>query len=328
VRDLAIPLTGDTMRVLRALLLLVLVGPSPSLAASIVKVQSNLPDGDAAGLVAAERAFNRMAAEKNIRDAFFEYMADNSILFRPGPVNGKEFFRARPANPGPVLTWYPMYAEISGTGDLGWTTGPWEFRSAKDKPAEGWGHFASVWQKQISGQWKVVFDEGHSCERPPQDSLTWARLAGTVGPDAAPSLKTLSAGLNRLTMVDGQYSQALVEKGIEEALKLYGDDAVLVLREEKPLMKGAEAAGKALAKEWDGGVTAWATQAGAMSKSADLAFTYGTVTLPSKDAKGPAPARKVFRIWHRIPEEGWKLALDATNTMAPPPAPPAPPKTP
>lgn len=293
---------------------------SSTFAAPIARVQHDPPDGDAATLVAAERAFNRMAAETSIRDAFLENMADSSIVFRPGPVNGKEFYRGRPSNPGPVLTWSPSFAEVSNTGDLGWTTGPWEFRPAKDKPAEAWGHFATVWQKQLNGKWRVLFDEGHSCAKPPQDSVTWARLGRFATNDSMVSLQRLIAGASRLAQVDAQYSQALAEKGIGDALATYGDDDVLVLREGRPALHGAKAAGHELEHEWAGGVAAWDLRPGAISKATDLAFTWGTASLPAKDGK-PAAVRKVFRIWHRVPDEGWKLALDVTNPMAPPPTP-------
>src|SRR5688572_13940925 len=127
--DGPVPFHGEPMR--RVLLLVfALALPAAAFAASTVTVQSGPPDEQVKQLVDAERAFAKTALETNIRDAFFENMADDAILFRPTPVNGKEFFRNRPANPGPVLAWYPSYAEISGTNDMGWTTGPWEFRSA------------------------------------------------------------------------------------------------------------------------------------------------------------------------------------------------------
>src|SRR5678815_973412 len=99
----------------RALLFVfVLALPASSFAAGAVTVRTGLPDPEVQQLVEAERAFAKMAQATNIRDAFFANMDDESILFRPTPVNGKDFYRTRPANPGPVLTWYPSYAELSG----------------------------------------------------------------------------------------------------------------------------------------------------------------------------------------------------------------------
>jgi ketosteroid isomerase-like protein len=304
----------------RLAVLLVLALPSIANAEGIVRVQHGVPETEVAALVAAENEFCKMAAATSIRDAFFDYMANDAILFRPGPVNGKEFFRTRPSNPGPALTWHPTYAELASTGDLGWTTGPWEYRSAKDKPAKAWGHFASVWKKQTNGKWKVMFDEGHSCKAPADDSLTWGRLSSKTPEGDVALIKQFTTAHTRLLEADGAYSQALVADGIGGALAKFGDEDVRVLREDQPLLVGAEASGKALEHEWDGGAKAWDTSAGTISNGTDLAVTYGTVTLAAK-GKVKAEDRKVFRIWRRAPDGGWKLALDVTNPM-PAPAPP------
>jgi ketosteroid isomerase-like protein len=300
-------------------LLFALALPVPSLAASTVTVQTVIPDEQVQQMVDAEKAFARKAYDTNIRDAFFANMAEDAILFRPTPVNGKDFFRNRPANPGPILTWYPSYAELSGSNEMGWTTGPWEYRPAKDKEPTAWGHFATIWRRDTKGRFKVLLDEGHSCKRPPQDSLTWARLPGTK---QDVSLPELSNAQSALIAADAGYSQLLAEQGVGAALTRYADDDVRLLREDKPELRGIADAGKALAHEWDGGVAAWNVQPGGISVATDLAFTYGMVTLGPK-AKDAPDGRKVFRVWRRKPGLDWKLALDVTNALPPPPPAPA-----
>jgi ketosteroid isomerase-like protein len=246
-------------------------------------------------------------------------MADDAILFKPTPVNGKEFFRARPANPGPILAWYPSYAELSGSNDLGWTTGPWEYREAKGKEPAAWGHFATVWQRQLDGSFKVLIDEGtpaRSRRRTP-DVGAPARHP-QAGRDV--SLPEFVGAQTSLLAADAAYSKLLVEQGMGAALAKYADDDVRLLREDRPELRGIAAAGKALEHEWDAGVAAWDTKAGAISKATDLAFTYGMAQLGEK-AKEP-DGRKVFRVWRKKPGADWKLALDVTNAV-PPPAPAA-----
>jgi ketosteroid isomerase-like protein len=306
----------------RAFLLVFVLGlPASACAGSTVTVRTGVPDSEVQQLVDAERAFAKKALTTNIRDAFFENMDEDAILFRPTPVNGKDFFRTRPANPGPVLSWYPSHAELSGSGDMGWTTGPWEFRPAKDKEPEAWGHFASVWRRDFKGRFRVLLDEGHSCPRPPQDSLTWARLPGSLDGKAIVPLADLSAAQQGLITADAGYSKLLADQGAGAALARYADDDVRVLRDEQPQLQGIEAAGKALEHEWDAGVTAWDVKAGGMSAATDLAFTYGIAKLGAK-AKDAPDGRKVFRVWRRKPGTEWKLALDVTNPVPPTPAAP------
>src|SRR5215831_9619762 len=46
-------------------------------------------------LVEMEHAFAKAAATKGTRDAFLEFLADDGIVFQPGPVNGKKFWTER-----------------------------------------------------------------------------------------------------------------------------------------------------------------------------------------------------------------------------------------
>ena len=46
-----------------------------------------------------ERAFEKMVAEKGIRAGFIEFMSPLGVLFRPGPVNGRESWGSRPESP-------------------------------------------------------------------------------------------------------------------------------------------------------------------------------------------------------------------------------------
>ena len=310
-----------------ALALLVAL-PAVAPAFPLVQKVTTAPEDDVLALISAERAFCKKAADTSIRDAFYEYMADQAVIFRPGPVNGKEFYLGRPSNPGPVLNWWPTYAEIAGSGELGWTTGPWEYRSAKDKPAEAFGHFATVWQRQLDGKWRVLIDEGHSCAQPAPESLSWARGRGRLAGDTnLPKLSAFGASLRDLQVVDGEYSKALPAQGIGAALAQFADEDVLLYREDKPALVGAVAAGRALGHEWDGGATGWIVQVGTVSRALDLAFTYGTVDVPAH-GKEKAGGRKIFRIWRRGADGPWKLCLDATNAMPAPSAPPKPPGPP
>jgi ketosteroid isomerase-like protein len=62
------------------------------------------------------------------------------------------------------LRWTPVGADISGSGDLGYTYGNYEFH-AKDKdgkPLVQYGKYTSIWKLQKDGSWKVVLDMGNA----------------------------------------------------------------------------------------------------------------------------------------------------------------------
>lgn len=62
------------------------------------------------------------------------------------------------------LTWAPVGADISASGDLGYTYGTFEFRS-KNKDGRDHvenGKYTSIWKLQKDGSWKVVLDMGNA----------------------------------------------------------------------------------------------------------------------------------------------------------------------
>jgi ketosteroid isomerase-like protein len=112
-------------------------------------------------LIAAERAFAAMSVEHGVRAAFLGNLADDATVFRPGPVNGVRSWKARPESKG-VLDWAPSFVELSGDGDLGFSTGPWTFAASRGEAPSAFGHFVTVWRRPVDGPWQVVVDLGVS----------------------------------------------------------------------------------------------------------------------------------------------------------------------
>ena len=131
------------------------------------------PHDDSAldSLIAAERGFAKSAVESGVKPAFAAHLAENGIVFRPGPVNGLRVWQSRPLTDA-VLEWAPAYAEVSGAGDLGFTFGPWAFSPHHDAAPVAFGTFVTVWRKQRDGGWKVELDIGasHPGQRPDLDA--------------------------------------------------------------------------------------------------------------------------------------------------------------
>jgi len=62
------------------------------------------------------------------------------------------------------LTWSPVGADISTSGDLGYTWGRYEFHSkAKDGSEKiERGKYMTIWKMQDDGSWKVAVDMGNT----------------------------------------------------------------------------------------------------------------------------------------------------------------------
>jgi ketosteroid isomerase-like protein len=115
-----------------------------------------------------EAEFMKAAAERGSQ-GYLSYYADDSVeLPNGGPIiqgkvniaKGMGFLDQKDNN----LTWTPVGADISASGDLGYTYGTFEFRSKdKDgKPVVEHGKYTSIWKKQSNGSWKVVLDMGNA----------------------------------------------------------------------------------------------------------------------------------------------------------------------
>jgi hypothetical protein len=112
-------------------------------------------------MVEAERAFAKMAKEQNRRDAFLFYLADDVVTAGPdGPVRGKESIKKQSVKPD-WLSWDVADAGIAAAGDMGYTTGPWEYyRNKTDEKPIAFGNFNSIWKVQPDGHWKNILDIG------------------------------------------------------------------------------------------------------------------------------------------------------------------------
>ena len=117
------------------------------------------PEKAVGSLIAAEKAYAKLAGEKGFREASLSVFADDAVIFTPNAVNGKKFWRE--TKDDPAITWRPMFASISRSGELGYTTGPSEFWKSRDaKNPDGFGHFVTIWRKDAKGVWKVALDVG------------------------------------------------------------------------------------------------------------------------------------------------------------------------
>ena len=74
---------------------------------------------------------------------------------------------------------------MARAGDLGYTTGPWEFKAdIHDAKSVAWGHFLTVWKRQPDGSWKFAIDLGISNPQPAQAEAPWQLAQGYKTPKA------------------------------------------------------------------------------------------------------------------------------------------------
>lgn len=267
-------------------------------------------------LVAAERAFASASVAKGTREAFIMNLADDGILFRPHAVKGKQWMMNQQARPG-LLTWQPIYADVSASGELGYTTGPWEFRrNGPDDKEVAHGNFISLWKKQADGTWKVVVDTGIS-NSPPETKPEGVQSPGANSAPFKSGKIDVVSEQAALLNIDRKFSLASESKGALSSYLAYATDDVRVFREEKFPFIGKQSIREALSGQT--GLLKWEPAKSDVSKAGDLGYTYGIAEYKAQGASKTEYFNYV-RIWKRSAQGEWKIVLDAFNPCPPPPA--------
>jgi ketosteroid isomerase-like protein len=113
-------------------------------------------------LIAADRAFSALSAQKGPKAASLEYMTgDVKILkqYRSGSAGIHDIFVQLPENV--QLTWEAANVDASSFGDLGYTWGRYTMvlpalPMNNLKPYRDMGDYVMVWKRDHLGRWKVV----------------------------------------------------------------------------------------------------------------------------------------------------------------------------
>ncbi|MBL8644092.1 MAG: nuclear transport factor 2 family protein [Rhodospirillaceae bacterium] len=262
--------------------------------------------GPADVVVEAERAFAADGAKRGWIAAFKTYSAPDAIVLRPDPVNAKESLASQPDTPADTsLKWWPVWAGISQSGDLGFTTGP--FTIGGDK---GFGHYFTVWAKQPDGAWHWIYDGGPRNAAP-----------SPLGPDTEPAhlpVASVSAGSAEAAWAEvGALEETLARAAATDAKTAYlaylAPDGRMMGSPAQPAVGRAAMTTELQAR----GATITLKQLGGRAAtSGDLVFTYGQASW-MRDGKDRAG--HYVRIWQkRGPTDlkapdlkpGWMLVFD------------------
>lgn len=297
------------MRNLFVSLLMVCAAAAPAAA------QKNDRLSDLKSMVETERAFSRTSEEKGTRESFAEFIAADGILFRPMAVLGKKWMQEHPLPPStkrPLLSWQPIFAAVSRAGDLGYTTGPWQYKQdINDAKPAAFGNFMTVWKKQTDGRWRFALDLGISNPEPPAAPMWQPENSQPI----AGGFKRVDQEATRVSLlkVDREFSKASADQGAREAFLSYAAKDVRLFRNDHFPFVGKMAAADALAPvtaEWT-----WTPSFAGVSESGDLGYSYGVYELREKSGAGTVSERGNYaRVWKKV-NDLWKLVVDVADPL-------------
>ncbi len=270
---------------------------------------SNKPAHDRAidSLIDAENKFAGDIAEKGIKTAFLDNLGENSVIFRPEPASAVAVYEAMPETPG-LLSWHPVLADVSAAGDLGFTTGSWEF--SPDGPgteARAFGDYVTVWIKDPDDVWKIAADIGvpHDPSTQPAPELKrrgYDRVASPYEP---------AAELGDVLDAERDLWMSTSTMGFGPALSAVAAPDMVLLRFGLPPASGPQGALMLIPEA----KASWEPAGGAISESGDLAYTFGVVVYKGNEGDEPIGRASYLRIWERLPSGAWNVVLDVTNPM-------------
>lgn len=277
-------------------------------------------------LVAAERAFRADVARLGVRDGFLAHLADDAVLFRPTAVNGPAYLRTQDSAPG-LLEWEPEYADVSTSGDLGFTTGPWTMRQSERDTvaAAAAGMYVSVWRRDGSGRFKVAIDHGVGLGRTlpvPEPREVYASKNPPV-PAEGVAMEVDAGG----RVIDREAARTLLQSesdlaarmatadGYRLVLQSARYDAWFLRRGEDPL-KGTGAIYSYFQR--NPGRLRLSPSSAYVARSGDLGYAYGTYDFSRSDGSS-AESGNYLRIWRRG-ADGWKIQLELLSPTPPRPA--------
>ncbi|HSE20131.1 MAG TPA: nuclear transport factor 2 family protein [Pyrinomonadaceae bacterium] len=267
-------------------------------------------------MVQTEQAFSKTAEEKDTRDAFMSFIADDGLLFRPNAVNGKKWMQDHPvpaSDKHPLLAWQPVFARVAASGDLGFTTGPWEFKSDRsDEKASGYGHFVTIWKKQADGSWKFAVDLGISHPDSAGPLKLW-----DVSDERTPKPSKLVNVLeeqNKLIAQDRAFSDQGLKGGLIKAFTSFSASDIRLYRNDRLPFVGREASLSYLSAIKLNFV--WKPTQSDVARSGDLGYTVGTYeAVPANDPGGKVTELgNYLRIWQKQ-SGSWRIVLDVTNPV-------------
>jgi ketosteroid isomerase-like protein len=264
-----------------------------ALLAACASAPSSQPNVSADPVIAAERAFAARGAEIGWIPAFREYTAPDGMVgnFENAPQSLAE----TPDDGSRNLFWWPAYAGIARSGDLGFTTGPFSVDDAHTPR----GQYFTVWRRQPDGSWKWIWDGGPGGRPDPLnhgiDAAELPRLpiaARGVG-SAAASEQVRAIEASHAT-ASGLVSSLAADAQVYRATRPTGGVAP-----ETFVFPNAE--------------IAYSTRRVEASEAGDLVFTLGEARFTHN---GQERQGQYARIWQYRPE-GWRIVYD--QLTAPPP---------
>lgn len=266
------------------------------LVAAMLALMTGVPAATAANpldeVIAAERAFAAETRERGFKPGFLAWVADDGFVFRAGPVPAPADIEALPEGPPdtPPLFWWPLFAGVANSGDLGFTTG------GATIPVR----YFTVWQRQADGSWRWLYDGGPGQAEPLSggEDAEVLRLPASTAEAGSPE-----RALGEIAPLEAELAALAAEDAAAARLRFLAEDG-LVAGSPQHARPGREGQAEELARQ--PARQRLRPLGGVASRAGDLAFTWGEARWSRGETRRWG---HYARIWQNR-REGWRLVAD------------------
>lgn len=252
-------------------------------------------------IVRAERAFATRASDVGWISAFREFAAPDGQLAQHELVSAPAVLAATPDDGDRSLFWWPDFAGVARSGDLGFTTGGF----SADETRDARGQYFTVWRRQGDGSWRWIFDGGPG---PVTDPPAYAGPTSAVRelPVALQGVGSASRAVEQVSAIERESSTA---RALAERL---APDAHVYRRGRARSAGGAASMENMTIPSADIAYTLKRVEA---SAAGDLVFALGEANWVSD---GQARNAYFARIW-QYRSGSWFIVYDQLMGRPPPP---------
>jgi hypothetical protein len=219
---------------------------------------------------------------------------------------GRAFYAAAKENSG-RLEWYPATADLAGSDDLGFTSGPWVYTTAASG-IQIHGHFLTIWKRDAMCRWRAEFDGGVSHAAPAnaeprlEPDQTWSTTRSAPPPELIAD--------DAVSRAISDFRDTSRQDGFAPGLRTYARTADFRFYTDGSAPMGLAAANRYLT----GHAVPGGWKEGARGRSADSTLAYSVGEL--SDANRGRHA--YTEIWQYDPRvANWGLRILLINSLAP-----------
>jgi len=270
-------------------------------------------------LVTRDQEFAGRASEIGRTQAFLEFLAPGSVVFREGPTDAIERYSddAYAAERELELDWKAHYVDVSRDGDLGLSAGPMIIFSESGQ--DSFNHLISIW-KNNDAQWELMADivvpiPGFlSLDVSPSWADTLPLFKETIDQTLVLNDLTTEEGLRA---ADETFGRSINFRGGQRALLRYGLENTRVYLPGMGPAVGAEAASSVYGAFLDSQLLttnpiSLSYSGGYLSTSREMGFTYGIMTEDTEIVAERFRA-SYMRLWRFNSDNEWRIAVEVLS---------------